>query len=578
MLSTQRRYLEAQGKMKSIVECLDFSEETIASFSFCEFEYALKNAELVVPVVGGFSAGKSELINTLIGEDYLPVGVTPETSLATELRFSVNERIEAVKKDDSFDTFSKDEISAVSDKAADYKFMRVYLNNQSIKDIDPLVIVDMPGFESPLDEHNRAIMEYIERGVHYVILIDSDRGTVTRSMLRQIEQIIDYKRSFSILISKSDLKTNEVLDEIKEHILNQIKSYTGQDYIVYTVSSRQQTGKLKEIVSLLDPEELFGQLFEADVREQFASIEDAIATSVVTMKESKAENERAINEIRRKAEEIGKSKEKLLREAREKYSGVSTNSIVEAVASDLAKSADEVVDSGISSGNAALKQRIFEITRTSLISHTKRELGKISDTVIGDIISSLNPEDILDTKAFSADSLEDISARLKDSLKKAQSGLKSVSKLKLEKKDKDNYRLGPISIGKKTFKTLSTILAVVTDVVAPVLEILIVFLPDLIKLFTGDPEKKQRKAIRDLYFTEVIPEIKRKLRRELPGMLDEQIGSLISEISDKLQSDMNEKLAIIKDVEMKKETERSKVAEKVKKYEAALNSLQSCAI
>ena len=578
MLSTQRRYLEAQGKMKSIVECLDFSEETIASFSFCEFEYALKNAELVVPVVGGFSAGKSELINTLIGEDYLPVGVTPETSLATELRFSVNERIEAVKKDDSFDTFSKDEISAVSDKAADYKFMRVYLNNQSIKDIAPLVIVDMPGFESPLDEHNRALMEYIERGVHYIILIGSDRGTVTRSMLRQIEQIIDYKRSYSILISKSDLQTNEVLDEIKKHIASQIKSYTGEDHIVHTVSSRQQTGKLKEIVSLLDPEELFGELFKSDAKEQYTAIQDAIATSIATMKESRAENERAINEIRRKAEELGKSKEKLLREAREKYSGVSTNSIVEAVASDLAKSADEIVESGIISGNAALKQRILEIARTSLISHTKRELGKISDKVIEDIISNLNPEDILDTKAFCSDSLDEISSRLKDSLKKAQSGLKSVSKLKLKEIDKDDYRFGPIRIDQKTFKTLSTILAVVTDVVAPVIEILIVFLPELIKLFTGDPEKKQRKAIRDLYFTEVIPEIKRKLRQELPAMLDEQIGILISDISDKLQSDLNEKLAIIKDTEVKKETERSMVAEKVTKYEAALNSLQSCSI
>ena len=46
-----------------------------------------------VPLVGAFSAGKSTLLNKLLGEDLLSVEVSPETSLATELHYASTEQI-----------------------------------------------------------------------------------------------------------------------------------------------------------------------------------------------------------------------------------------------------------------------------------------------------------------------------------------------------------------------------------------------------------------------------------------------------------------------------------------------------
>ncbi|GAA7008097.1 hypothetical protein ID0154_07670 [Helicobacter pylori] len=44
--------------------------------------------------MGNFSAGKSTLLNRFLGKNVLPTAITPETSLATELHYSANERIE----------------------------------------------------------------------------------------------------------------------------------------------------------------------------------------------------------------------------------------------------------------------------------------------------------------------------------------------------------------------------------------------------------------------------------------------------------------------------------------------------
>ncbi|GMO49368.1 MAG: hypothetical protein Ta2B_30520 [Termitinemataceae bacterium] len=70
-----------------------------------------QNQELIVPVVGAFSAGKSTLINKIIGNDILPVAITPETSLATELNYAVEEYIEAIKNDGTIERYTVNELT-----------------------------------------------------------------------------------------------------------------------------------------------------------------------------------------------------------------------------------------------------------------------------------------------------------------------------------------------------------------------------------------------------------------------------------------------------------------------------------
>ncbi|UOS16251.1 hypothetical protein MPG67_02635 [Helicobacter pylori] len=48
------------------------------------------------------------------------------------------------------------------------------MNNEALKNSAPLVFVDMPGFDSPISSHTHAILEYLERGVHFVILTSVD--------------------------------------------------------------------------------------------------------------------------------------------------------------------------------------------------------------------------------------------------------------------------------------------------------------------------------------------------------------------------------------------------------------------
>lgn len=62
---------------------------------------AVQNMPLLVPVVGEFSAGKSTLLNTLMGKDVLAVSIVPETAIPAELYYSETEYDEGVRAEQS---------------------------------------------------------------------------------------------------------------------------------------------------------------------------------------------------------------------------------------------------------------------------------------------------------------------------------------------------------------------------------------------------------------------------------------------------------------------------------------------
>ena len=193
MLPKQQAFFDyLQGLEQAIAPFNDGDHTIYAPETLAELQKNVAEQELIVPVVGGFSAGKSTLINAFLSDPYLPVAITPETSLAAELHYAesaAQERLELMGRDGHVETLSKDRFDVVKERAGDSKLVRVYLHEQVLGKIEPLILVDMPGFESPLDLHNEAILTYIEKGVSYIVLTSIEDGTVSRSMVRQLADI-----------------------------------------------------------------------------------------------------------------------------------------------------------------------------------------------------------------------------------------------------------------------------------------------------------------------------------------------------------------------------------------------------
>ena len=287
MLAQQEKYMkfiEGMEENVSKVESLN-----IEDFKLNDLKEAVVNVELLVPVVGAFSAGKSSLLNSFLGKKYLSVDVSPETALATELRYSQEEYIQVVKNDGSLERFNIEEAESLKARASEFRFARYFINQQELKDIEPIILVDMPGFESPLDSHNKAILEYIERGVFFIVLQDIQNGNLTKTILNRLEEIRIYQRDFALFLSKANLMPPEDVTKISNKFEEQLYEYFGVEKTIYPVDDNGGES-LQTIVKQINPNAIIVNLFQDILKDKFSDIKQAINTSIHALNNSQEKN------------------------------------------------------------------------------------------------------------------------------------------------------------------------------------------------------------------------------------------------------------------------------------------------
>lgn len=497
----------------------------------------MRATELIVPVVGGFSAGKSTLINSFLGSSVLPTNITPETALATELRYGEESYFEAVKENGDSDRYDLGQTDEIKERAAEYKFLRLYLNNANLKAIAPLVLVDMPGFDSPVQLHNQAILSYLSKGKYFIVLISVEDGNITNSVLREIQNINAFGKGFSFCISKANLRAPSDVNLIQNRIEEQLRDYF--DYQKGVIALGLNGGdELKNILEKIDSKELFKSIFENELKQNSFEAQSTIDTTKSALKSSKEDAQNAINELKLGIEKLKAKKQTALNEIQSRYSDGSVNSVIAAVANDINMNIDALA------GLAATNQQGFSaelngIIKTSLVREIKSKMSDIGSQLVDNFSLEMRNLNLTD---FKIDDIwiEKISQTTKEFLQKAQNGLVDFSE-----KLKSGENAG------KIYKVITTIIGLTTTVVNPLLEIIIIFLPDIISFFTqGYAENKKREQARDQIISNVIPSIKSKLRSEMPALLNEQISAMIEVVSDKFEEQLRQK-----------ETEISKVIE-----------------
>ena len=113
MLQSQKEFATYLKKMQELLNDQAFSFDQSLLPKVME-------TELVVPVIGAFSAGKSSLLNALMGNEILPVGIAPETELATELRYSSESYLLAIKPDGVQERLPVEALSSINCRSSEF--------------------------------------------------------------------------------------------------------------------------------------------------------------------------------------------------------------------------------------------------------------------------------------------------------------------------------------------------------------------------------------------------------------------------------------------------------------------------
>ncbi|GAA7128698.1 hypothetical protein HpCHN51_09750 [Helicobacter pylori] len=293
------------------------------------------------------------------------------------MHYSANERIEAFsnndKKAESFE-LNEQSFEVIKENAHKYSYLKVYLNNEALKNSAPLVFVDMPGFDSPISSHTHAILEYLERGVHFVILTSAEEGSLTKRMVRELKNLLEFDKGLSFILSKTNLRTPSQVEEISHYIQEQIQDHL--DLTTNLIYLDKDNNALLEVADKIDAEKLFSALYLKRLKFLNSQLQNSLKSVMESFDYSK---EKALEEIKALdlgVKDIEKTYETLRVNLEEEYSSVAVGSVVKKVVEDIREQKPYLAS--LTNKPNELNSEIESIMQQSLIKNAKLEIEKIN--------------------------------------------------------------------------------------------------------------------------------------------------------------------------------------------------------
>lgn len=564
------KLLNITNELKTLISQISYDEYIERLESLYK---TVNDQELLVPLIGNFSAGKSSLINALIGSDTLPVAIKPETSIATELRFGNEPCLIAVDKNNKKHTFSLSEFNTIKENAPEYKFVQVFLNNSFLKEIEPIILVDMPGFNSPIKHHNDVILDYLDKGCHYIALTPADEGTIERSLIDRLREIESVGRQFNLFVSKSDLKTSQELQEVINHVKEQLTNefdYTSP----ISAFNVKDFAAVRSAIDSIDTNALFSRIFKNIFELLIDDIYGKIKTEKTALNKDKENLEKIVKELNDSIERFRNNKENEISRMRKFYCSESYNEIYTKVSKELTGAETELVNLIMAGAQDEASLRINDIVRASLIESVQAKFNKVVDEVSIDFSKTLTSMDST-LKELSLD--EHFVENLVEKIKKtfiAIEQMVSSDKSKLlgimtgiatNTAKNVGYKAGTALATGAVATAGGTILGLSLSTVMPVIGIVIMFLPEILgPIISNYKKNKLRAEIISKLSSDTFPAIIRKLRAELPIALNQQIENIINQVTEQFETALNAKNESVQKAIKEKEENKEHIEDRKK--------------
>jgi small GTP-binding protein len=201
---------EALAEIRLALSELDVPREALDTLQ----QAILQLDELfLLVVVGEFNAGKSALINALLGAKVLPEGVTPTTSRVTLVKWG----------------------EQVGEQVVDQSFA---LYTHPLPLLREINIVDTPGTNAVLRHHERLTDEFVPRSDLVLFVTSADRP-MAESERQFLERIRAWGKKVVMTLNKIDILQDQVAQsEVGDFVLHHAEKELGFAPEFFPVSAR----------------------------------------------------------------------------------------------------------------------------------------------------------------------------------------------------------------------------------------------------------------------------------------------------------------------------------------------------
>ena len=193
----------------------------------------LQKKEVTIAVIGQFKRGKTTMINSILGNKLLPVGIVPITSAVTSIRYAEDARdtarvlflnglIAEVPAEELHSYISEQENSNNEKGVAE-----VELETPAEFLKDGLVLVDTPGVGSVHENNSKSAYDFAREsdGVIFMLSVDSPINQIEVEYLKDVRK---FAGKFYFAVNKIDTVDEDDLAQYIEYCSRLISDITGE--------------------------------------------------------------------------------------------------------------------------------------------------------------------------------------------------------------------------------------------------------------------------------------------------------------------------------------------------------------
>lgn len=339
--------------------------------------------KVFVPLIGRFSAGKSALINNVLGySDFLNENIGPETAVPTEIFFSDENKVYIRYQDEKSEYITPEEYW---DKLNQFsientKFIRLCIsNNERLEKFYNVALVDMPGLDSGYEIHDRAIEEYIRNSMAYALVFPADELTVPESMIPILRDLNAYNMPMCVVITKGN-RIKDIREQKAKEVRENLKKYFDNNIRVFV--TEKEDGYADEFIEFLcemngRADELGQEFYKKKLLPEFTKLLNYLTGYLKNMDLTLSELEEQKENLER---DIVKTNDNVNGELEQLVNDIPN--VVNAIAGDIQVSLSRNLDSYVYDvvNGGSVQNAINETVRSALIdSYEKRVSEKLKN-------------------------------------------------------------------------------------------------------------------------------------------------------------------------------------------------------
>lgn len=201
--------------------------------------------KVCTPIIGGFSTGKSSLINVLLEENILKTDITPETSVPTEISYGKNNAL--IYQGENVKQITLEEFEKLESYLNETDLIAISYENEFFSKIPDVKLVDMPGFDSGIESHNRAIENYLIKSLAYVITFSADDMIIKESIANFLKELNLYEVPICVVITKCDKVTQSRLEHDFEYLKETLPKYINTKDVKFYFTKSKKSKNAEEL-------------------------------------------------------------------------------------------------------------------------------------------------------------------------------------------------------------------------------------------------------------------------------------------------------------------------------------------